>query len=115
MSTLTTRLEAFWTAFEDGDLTRATEAFTPDCELVMPGMPPMKGAAAVRGMFEAWRAALPDMRHETLHRVESGDTYAAETRFTGTHTGPLRTPAGELPPTKRAVSWQSADVIRFAS
>lgn len=113
MTDLTTKLEAFWKAYEAGDVAKATEAFAPDCEMVMPGMPPLKGAAAVRAMFEAWRGALPDMRHETVHGIEAGDTYAGETRFTGTHTGPLRTPAGELPPTRRSVSWQSADVVRF--
>lgn len=107
------KLEAFWKAYESGDLARAEQSFAPDCEMTMPGLPPMKGAAAVRATFEAWRAALPDMRHETVTAVESGDTYAGETRFTATHLGPLRTPAGELPPTRRSVSWQSADVVRF--
>jgi ketosteroid isomerase-like protein len=37
-----------------------------------------------------------------------------EGRFTGTNTGPLRTPAGELPPTGRPMVLPFADVFRLA-
>jgi ketosteroid isomerase-like protein len=86
---------------------------TPDCELVMPGAPPLRGEAQIRGMFEAYVDALPDFRAETLVAVESVDTYAAETRFAGTHDGPLVTPHGAIPPSGRQIGWQSADIIRF--
>ena len=46
--------------------------------------------------------------------IESGDTYAGEARYTGTHRGVLATPQGELPPTGQRVSWDSADVVRVA-
>jgi predicted ester cyclase len=85
---------------------------TDDCEMTMPGAPAMRGLASIRATLEAWTRALPDLAPETIVAVEQGDVYAAETRFSGTHTGPMRTPQGELPPTKRRVTWQSADVVR---
>ncbi len=113
MSDMSKRVETFWAAIESGNFAAASEMLTPDCEFTMPDIPPLNGANAVRGMFEVWLAALPDMRHATVHRIEAGDTYAAETSFTATHTGTLRTPAGDLPPTQRKLAWQSADIIRF--
>ena len=114
MGELGAKVQAFWKGFEAGDMEAiVATAIAPDCEFTMPGAPPLRGADAVRGMFEAWRAAFPDMRHETVHAIESGDTYAAETRFSAPHRGPLRGVAGEIPATGRAVRWQSADVIRF--
>jgi predicted ester cyclase len=80
----------------------------------MPGMPPLRGAGAIRQMFEAYAKALPDFTCTPTHAIESGDTYAAEARYEGTHRGPLATPQGELPPTGRRVSWQSADLVRVA-
>lgn len=106
-------VESFWRAFAARDLARAfDEHMTPDCEFVMPGAPPMHGAGPIGAMFEAYVRAFPDFAAATLHAIESGDTYAAETRFTGTHRHALQTPQGEIPPTQRTVSWQSADIVR---
>jgi predicted ester cyclase len=110
------RLAAFWSAFGRGDFDHIeADLVTPDIEFVMPGAPKVTGAQPVRQLWEAWRAAFPDMHAEAAHAVESGDTYAAETRFTGTHTGTLRSPQGEVPPTGKAVHWESADIVRFAN
>lgn len=114
-STATETVRDFWRLFEArrfDDLCR--DRLAMDCEFVMPGAPPMRGVAAVRGMFEAYVRAFPDFAARIVHAVESGDTYAAETAFTGTHRAPLATPQGEIAPTGRAVSWQSADIIRVA-
>ena len=106
-------IDSFWSAFATRRLDEVfAQHMTSDCEFVMPGAPLLKGAAAIRGMFEAYVAAFPDFARQALHAIESDDTYAAETRFTGTHHGALRTPQGELPATGRKVSWQSADIVR---
>jgi len=84
-----------------------------DCEFIMPGMPPMRGHAPIRGMFEAYARAFPDFTCTPLSGIESADTYAGEARYSGTHRAPLATPQGEIPPTGRQVSWQSADIVRL--
>lgn len=104
---------SFWSAFLARRLDEVFARHMADeCEFVMPGMPPLRGAEQVRPVLEAYLQAFPDFGFQTLHAVESGDTYAAETRFTGTHTGALPTPQGPIAPTGRAVSWQSADIVR---
>jgi len=107
-------VSSFWSAFEAGRIDEAIrDHLADDCEIVMPGSPPLRSAPAIRGMFEAYRTAFPDFAHRTLHAIESGDTYAAETRYTGTHRGALATPSGVIAPTGREVRWQSADVVRM--
>ncbi len=49
-----------------------------------------------------------------LSTAESDDTVALEARFTATHTGPLASPDGDIPPTGKAVNLAYADVLRFA-
>jgi ketosteroid isomerase-like protein len=108
------RVEAFWRAFEAKKMDEVFATYiAPDCEFTMPGSPTLQGATQMRPLFEAYLTAFPDMRHETVHAVESGDTYAAETRFAGTHRGPLRGPKGEVAPTGKEIRGQSADIIRF--
>jgi predicted ester cyclase len=68
----------------------------------------------MRGVLLGYFTAFPDMRIEVTDAVEGDDTVAAETRFTGTHTGPMQTPAGEIPPTGRAVSFDSCDYIKLS-
>jgi hypothetical protein len=40
------------------------------------------------------------------------DAAATEVTFTGTHTGPLPTPNGPVPPTGRRVSLRSVSILR---
>lgn len=106
-------VRSFWKAFEARKLDEVfRDLVAQDCEFVMPGMPPLRGEQAIRGMFEAYGRAFPDFRCETITAVESNDTYAAETRFRGTHRGPLTSQHGDIAPTGRAVEWQSADIVR---
>ena len=74
----------------------------------------MRGEAQILGMFQAYLSAFPDFAVHTLHAIESADTYAAESRFEGTHRGPLVSSQGNIPATGRRVSWQSADIVRVS-
>jgi predicted ester cyclase len=108
------RLSAFWSAFERGELDRIeAELMSPDIEFVMPGAPKLRGVKQVRQLWESWKAAFPDMKHQTVHAIEGADTYAAETHFTATHTGTLRSAQGEIAPTGKAIRWESADIVRL--
>lgn len=109
-------VDTFWKTFEAHRFDELFRDLVAErCEFVMPGMPPMRGHAPVRQMFEAYARAFPDFACEPLHGIESGDTYAGEARYTGTHRGPLATPQGELPPTGNPVTWDSADIVRVES
>lgn len=90
-------------ARERHDLEGFLELFHPDCEIVFPGV-------VLRGV-EEWRSfqlvhltAFPDGAYD-VERIEPiGDTVFAEGVWSGTHTGPLATPDGELAPTGRRIS-----------
>lgn len=60
-----------------------------------------------------WFKAFPDLEHTITDHVESGNTYACELVVTGTHTGPMATPMGELLPSGRRLEMRSADYIKF--
>ncbi len=60
-----------------------------------------KGPAGMREYCAGWAAAFPDGQVEVTNLVASEGGYAAEFIGRGTHTGPLSTPMGDIPPTQR--------------
>lgn len=107
-------VDRLWEAHEVGDNTAIRELFAPSVEIVMPGGMRLQGAEQLVAFLQMYREAFPDMRHRTVNYVESENKIAVELRITGTHTGPMRMPTGEIPPTGRAVVWESVDLITFA-
>jgi steroid delta-isomerase-like uncharacterized protein len=66
------------------------------------------------GMFlGGFRTAFPDGIIQITNQVATENTVVNEFGFTGTHTGPLMTPSGELPPTDRHVEWRIIEVWEF--
>jgi steroid delta-isomerase-like uncharacterized protein len=96
---------------QDADARVAIEA--ADIELVMPGAMTLRGHRQVMQIVSAFWEALPDGKITTADQFASGDTVVAEGTLTGTHTGPFRTPQGEIPPTGNAVTLRYAAVKRF--
>lgn len=72
-------------------------------ELRAPGGVNLSGEEAARTVWAMWHEAFPDNRLEivTIHADDRGGVH--EGRFVGTHTGTLRTPAGEIAPTGRTL------------
>jgi SnoaL-like domain len=66
----------------------------------------LHGREEVRAFVEPFHAACPDGRHEIVHAYTTDDDAVVfvEGRWSGTHTGPLATPLGEIPPTGRSVT-----------
>jgi len=85
----------------------------PDAELVIPGGVTLRGHEQVRQYTEALWAAFPDGSFSFAGQVLAEDAAAVELVFMGTHTGPLATPNGVIPPTGRRVTLQSASILRF--
>lgn len=104
-------VERWWKAVEAGDLD-SIDAFTsPDCEITMPGIGRIDRDTLRTQVLPAYLTGFPDLRHETVDSVESGDRVVVRLRVTMTHTGPFVTPQGEVPPTGRTVVLDSADVV----
>ncbi len=73
----------------------------------------LTGREAAESMWSTWHGAFPDNRIETtaIHADDRGGVH--EARFTGTHTGVLRGPAGELAPTGRSIDGRCCGVYEF--
>jgi len=108
-------LREVFDALNEHDLDRVAAAVHERFDFVDVG-----GGEAVSGR-EQWRAycgrfvtAFPDLTQEVTNLVPAGDSAFAEAIARGTHTGPLETPDGELPPTDRRLEIRFCVVVRAA-
>jgi steroid delta-isomerase-like uncharacterized protein len=110
MAELTESVKRYYDAFNRGDLDEATRAFSPDVETIEPGVGTMRGVDQWKAYGAVFKRAMPDARLNFKSAVEQGNTLAVEGTFTGTHTGPLLTPTGEVPPTGRSIELPYIDI-----
>ncbi len=85
-----------WAAYE--------ALFAPDCVISAPGSFEGTGVEAVRAFDRVWADAATDFRVETKRQFAAGGQVASENVAHATHTGVLRTPSGEIPPTGRTLA-----------
>jgi predicted ester cyclase len=89
-------------AFNAHDIDARLAVNSDDTELVMPGGIRLRGRDQAEVLRAFWEA-LPDATITWESHVESGSMIAGEGVLTGTHSGPFRTPQGEIPPSGRQV------------
>lgn len=86
---------------------------SPDCDVLTPA-----GAIRGRAATTAYSKPLVAAFSEAYHRVDlvatDGDVVVMEGVWLGTHTGPLATPGGELPPTGRSIVLPFAVTMRVS-
>jgi predicted ester cyclase len=78
--------------------------WTEDFAFVVPGAT-LRGREEALGFIRGFWEAFPDARIEVLRVVSEGSASAGEGKFSGTHTGTMRTPTGEVAPTNRRVEF----------
>ena len=103
--------EQVYAAFARGDLDSCLRLFAPDCQVTVPGAPPLTGPDQLRPMLEAQLTAFPNGHHTVQRMIEQGSLVAAELVFVGEQTGPYATPYGAIPPSGRQVTSESVDLI----
>ena len=69
---------------------------------------PVRGRAAIQQDIQQWFTAMPDMMLQLEELLVDGPTAVSRFQLVGTHTGPLATPSGELPPTGKRMSMPMA-------
>ena len=104
-------LDRHFAAVDGGDIDGLARIWAPDGELVNP-MGSFSGREQLQAFFGMLVPAFPDQRHEIVDAVELGDTVAIEGRFSGTHTGVLSGPTGDIAPTGRSVELRFAGFAR---
>ncbi len=85
--------------------------FDQGAELRAPGGMQASGRSGAQLFYDTWNEAFPDNAIEALVVFGAGEQGAEEARFTGTHTGTLRTPGADIPPTGKSVVSQFAAVV----
>jgi predicted ester cyclase len=98
-------------AFNAHDVDARLAVNNDDTELVMPGGIKLRGREQVDVLRAFWEA-LPDATITWENHVESGSMIAGDGVLTGTHSGPFRTPQGEIPPSGRQVRLPYAFIRR---
>ena len=88
---------AAWNS-KDGD----ADPWSLEAELVTPDGQ-ARGRKQILDWLRGYWEAFPDARNEIVRSISTGALVAAEGRMTGTHTGTLRTPDGDVPPTGKRV------------
>jgi ketosteroid isomerase-like protein len=93
------------------DLEAVKELYAPDAVAETPDQGTIRGRDAIVAYLGEMMAAFPDSSYESAQEHESGDTAIDEGYFAGTNTGPLATPAGDIPATGRRVRVRACDAL----
>ena len=112
MPTVQETLQRNITALNARDLDAYLANQRPDVELTLPGGVQLRGRDAVADYMQAMWTAFPDGVIAFTSTLVADDGAAVEIEFTGTHTGPLASPQGTIPPTGRQVRLQSASILQ---
>jgi hypothetical protein len=99
-------------AFNAHDLEAHMANESPDIEWVQPGGISLRGPGAVAESQKIFWAAIPDAKVEPLNRVVAGSTVVTEGYMTGSQTGTLRTPHGDIPPSGNRIRLRFVTVQR---
>ena len=99
-------------AFNDKNLEEFVDNESPDIEFVIPGGITLRGRDQVREYMKLLWSAFPDIKVVATYQVVAGDTVVTEQSYSGTHTGTLRTPKGDIAPTGKRVLGRQVAVQR---
>jgi steroid delta-isomerase-like uncharacterized protein len=106
--------EAHVRAFNERAWSLAADLYAPDLVVIEPGGT-VRGIDRFVGHAQGFAAAFPDSRMEAAVIIDSGDRAVIEGVYTGTHTGPLATPQGEVPATGRTLQLPICMVFEVAA
>jgi steroid delta-isomerase-like uncharacterized protein len=91
-------------AFNKKDLDACLALATEDVRVVLtPFNQTFQGRAGFRDFMTGFARAFPDLTITITHQVATDGEVVNECTWRGTHTGPLATPSGDVPPTGKAV------------
>ena len=99
--------------FSDDKLDDALELVTDDVEAVLvPFGQTFHGRDGFTGFMQGFKGAFPDIRISVTNQVATDDYVVSEFTARGTHTVPLQTPSGAIPPTGRTFYFIVCEVMR---
>jgi predicted ester cyclase len=105
--------DRFYQAIASGDKMEALEVCSADLDFWAPGYMGGRGVDAAWTYNEPFVSAFPDAKVTITNQVESGNTVVSEITYTGTHTGPLPSPQGPVPPTGKRIDLPGCGIARI--
>ena len=101
-------------AFNASDWEAYSALLTSDTVIETPSMQG-RGPEDVLQNARRIKEAYPDMRTTITNGLSCGHTAVVELAVVGTHTGPLATPRGSIPPTNRKVAFKTAMLVEISN
>jgi len=116
MEDLKEKVRRWMAAYNAHRLDELAEAYAEDAELVGPTAGQLKGRQSIA---DHWKNALevaPDSKATIDRIISEGNVVAVEYTVTGTNTGPLRLPTGQvMPATNKRVTAPGLDILTYES
>lgn len=111
---LAKRYEECGNYLNDKKLDQFADCLAPDIVSEAPGgMPTRNGRDAVIATFKNEEAGFPDMKGEPVLTLVSGHTVIGVRLITGTNSGPMKTPMGEMPKTDKKVGFMIGHILEI--
>ena len=102
-----------YTLFSNGDFDGVLALTNEDVEVVfVPAGQTFRGHEGFTQFMQGFKSAFPDIKLTVTNQVATEEAVVTEFIASGTHTGPLLTPAGELPATGKHAEWPVCEVWR---
>ncbi len=99
--------------FSNDDFEGALALAAEDVEVVfVPAGQTFRGHEGFMQFMQNFKTAFPDIKLTITNQVATEDSVVSEFIASGTHTGPLMSPAGEIPPTGKRAEWPVCEVWR---
>lgn len=100
--------------FSKDNFERCLELAHEDVQVVSYAMGmTFNGKDEFENFFYGFKEAFPDLKVEHRNIISSGNNVAVEFSAAGTHTGPLHTPAGVIPPSGNKVTIYIAEFLEW--
>ena len=110
-SSIAQQLYSFW---NERNFDGVADLMASDGEIVLVGSGTrFEGPQGGREFSQMWADGFPDGEVTIDDVIAAGDKVVVQHTGRGTHTGPLRSPGGEIPATGRSVTLQLCDVFRI--
>lgn len=104
-------LNKYLDAFNRADWEAYKSTLTQDSVHIEPGGIECHGPDASAEGVKVFKVAFPDLTGEVVRLIAGDQEAAAEIVWTGTHTGPLTTPTGTIPPTGKPITVHATKVF----
>ena len=106
--------QEIYNAFSNNQFDDVLARSAEDVEIVFtPTGQVYQGHEGFKAFMLSFKGAFPNIRINVKDQIVADDAVVTEFVAVGTHTGPLPTPGGDIPPTGRTAEWPVVEIQRF--